>query len=135
MSVFTDAIADDKGLGKSGIIQKLIISAPKPFILCQSDEKRGEDSEERGSLVAALYAIKKLHLDSNVNKYTFTANAKIKFREYEQEFKEHTKNSVYSEPFIQYYNLNKKTKNLIRVRVKLKFLNITCFKKKCHVRK
>ena len=103
ISFIIEAIADERGLDKSGIMQKLIITAPNPLTLYDTtDETTRQNFDEIGSLVAVLYAIKKLHQTSPAPTYTFTINGKNKFREYQQEFKENVKNSIYTDPFIRY---------------------------------
>jgi hypothetical protein len=83
-------------------MQKLIITAPNPLTLYENTEEATEQNlDEIGSLVAVLYAIKKLHQTSPAPIYTFTINGKNKFREYQREFKENVKSSIYTDPFIR----------------------------------
>lgn len=84
-------------------MQKLIITAPNPLTLYDitTDETTRQNLDDVGSLVAVLYSIKKLHQISPAPTYTFTINGKNKFREYQREFNENIKNSIYTDPFIR----------------------------------
>jgi len=87
---------------KNNIIHKLLISSPKPLVLCTD---KCHVKKEKKPLVVVFYSIKKVHEseeDSHV-KYNFTFNARNKFLEYKNEFNELMSKTLYSNNFIRYF--------------------------------